>query len=167
MIPIAAVLLLIVLVLSIAVVVSNPGVFDLSIFGAKIAVNTAGVYFTGAGAMLVALLAASLLRTGIRRSMAKRHEISALRRAAGEGGATRSGSDRTPSVQKAAPATGEPGATGAAAATRGASQPHRAPTTPAGAPPASGTPAAGTTEAAERQALLEEADELTGEADGR
>ena len=167
MIPIAAVLLLIVLVLSIAVVVSNPGVFDLSIFGAKIAANTAGVYFTGAGAMLVALLAASLLRTGIRRSMAKRHEISALRRAAGQGGATRSGSDRTSSMQKPAPATGELGvAAGAAAAAPEPSQPRRAPTSPA-TPPASGTPAAGSTEAAEKQALLEEADELTGEADGR
>lgn len=85
MIPIAVVLLLIVAVFSIAVVVSNPGVQDLSIFGASIPVNDAGVYFTGAGAMLVLILALQLLRTGARREMARRKEIRALKSAAGEG----------------------------------------------------------------------------------
>lgn len=82
MVPIAAVLVLIVVIFSLAVVISNDGATQLSIFGAKISANTAGIYFTGAGAMLVLLLSLGLLRTGMKRMSAKRKELRTLQKAA-------------------------------------------------------------------------------------
>lgn len=84
MIPIAGVLLLIIVVFTVAVVVSNPGVSDLSIFGASIPTTPAGVYFTGAGAMLVLILAAALMRRGIKRELARRRQLNELKQAAGD-----------------------------------------------------------------------------------
>ena len=80
MVPIALILLAIVILFSVAVVVSNPVAVDLSIFGAHIPVSTPAVYFTGAGAMLVVLVALFLLRTGARRSMARRKEVRTLKK---------------------------------------------------------------------------------------
>jgi hypothetical protein len=168
MIPIAGVLLLIILVFSVAVVVSNPGVFELSIFGATIPVTAAGVYFTGAGAMLVLILAAALMRRGVRREMARRKQVRALQNAAGV--------KSLPTTSRAAKDSG-----GSQAADT-----SRAPGTPTTARTDSGTPArdgsgsataadegtdgskpeAGTT-LAERQALLDEAEELTGDGPDR
>jgi ABC-type nickel/cobalt efflux system permease component RcnA len=178
MVPIAAVLLLLIVAFSVAVVVSNPGVFDLSIFGAKITVNAAGVYFTGAGAMLILLLAAALMYTGLKRQRQRKKEIRRLKAAAGA---------------TSTPAATQP--TGAAVATAGADDDRSSAKTPSAAveadraketeaapkrvdfaepsdarpagtvaEPHTGEPAASdrpTTSAAERQAMLDEADALT------
>lgn len=164
MIPIAGVLLLIIIVFSVAVVVSNPGVFDLSIFGATIPVTTAGVYFTGAGAMLVLILAAALMRRGLRREMARRKQVRALQNAAGvkslpaasrptrpTGGARAAGTSQTPSAPSTAGTdTSSPSRDGSGSATAS----DESTTGP--------RPEAGTT-LAERQALQDEAEELTGD----
>jgi hypothetical protein len=157
MIPIALILLLIVILFSIAVVIGNPGVFDLSIFGAIIPVNTTGVYLTGAGAMLVLILALGLLRVGTRRSMARRKQVKALKQEANAGQPT------------AKPDTASPGS----AARTGADSPATAPGTPAHTKsdePAARHPdlpsnetadVSTTTSSAEREDLLAEVDETT------
>jgi hypothetical protein len=186
MVPVAAVLLLIVLVFSVAVVVSNPGVLDLSIFGAQVPVTLGGVFFSGAVTMLVVILAAALLRTGLRRSRAHRQEVRALKQAAGP---ARSGAS-TPRAGAAARAGKEGDQRGTA---QGSSQPaaHVAQPAPAEPPqvPVQGQeptrvseierapenerapkPAPAQepeTSEAERRALLEEAEELTGEREER
>jgi hypothetical protein len=102
MVPIALILLAIVILFSVAVVVSNPVAVDMSIFGAQIPVTTSAVYFTGAGAMLVVIVALFLLRTGARRSMARRKEVRTLRReakaqnATGTSGKNAAGASTTP-----------------------------------------------------------------------
>lgn len=193
MIPIAGLLLLIVVVFTVAVVVSNPEIFDLSIFGANIPVTAAGVYFVGAGAMLVLILAALLLRRGLKREMRRRRQVKALRTAAG--GATRPSSSRTEVADGSERTTHESSSTvtggaGVDRATTASAPDDAAPSRPVGASgtgasamgtdfvPAESTavptpredqqppsPAEPEVSAAERQALLEEAEELTG--DGR
>lgn len=148
MIPIAVVLLLIVAAFTIAVVVSNPGVQDLSVFGASIPVNDAGVYFTGAGAMLVVILALQLLRTGARREMARRKEIRALKSAAGEG--------QDPDADQQTDAYG--GETGKSSSSDDLTQETEK--SSLDLPDDAEQPK---TTSAERQALLDEADDLTGD----
>jgi protein-S-isoprenylcysteine O-methyltransferase Ste14 len=75
MIVLAAVLLVLVLVFSVAIVVSNPGIYELSIFRVLIPVTSAGVYFTGVGACLLTVLALWLLRTGIKRHRTQRNRL--------------------------------------------------------------------------------------------
>jgi hypothetical protein len=65
-------------------VVSNPDIYDLSIFGAVVKVNSAGIFITGAIAMAVTILALLLLRSGIRRGRARRTERKVLLQAAGD-----------------------------------------------------------------------------------
>jgi len=194
MIPIAGVLLLIVVVFTVAVVVSNPDVFNLSIFGANIPVTAAGVYFVGAGAMVVLILAALLLRRGLKRELRRRKQVKALRSAAG--GATRptpaqpevaagpestseeprstpsadTGVDRAPTEDAPGAAERRPvGASGTGASAMGTDVvPPELGADPAPATradPQPRQPAETEVSAAERQALLEEAEELTG--DGR
>ena len=64
MIVLALALLIIVLVFSVAIVVSNPDVYQLSLFRVLVPVTSAGVFFTGFGAALVTITALLLLRTG-------------------------------------------------------------------------------------------------------
>ena len=161
MIPIAVVLLLIVAVFSIAVVVSNPGVQELSIFGASIPVNDAGVYFTGAGAMLVLILALGLLRTGARRELVRRKEIRALKSAAGDG------PDRDADEKDADNSSDAYGEKSESPSLSDESRPADISTEE---PKKSSLDLPGDTEqpettAAERQALLDETDELTGDQD--
>jgi hypothetical protein len=99
----------------------------LSIFGAIISANTAGIFITGAVAMAVTILALLLLRSGIRRSRARRDRITAL-----------DASDE--------------------AAARGSSSPAETSMNPA-----SDLDSESSTAPAERQAMLDEADELTRE----
>ena len=75
MIVLALVLLIIVLVFSVAIVVSNPDVYQLSLFRVLVPVTSAGVFFTGFGAALVTIIALLLLRTGIRRSRETRRRL--------------------------------------------------------------------------------------------
>jgi type IV secretory pathway TrbL component len=78
MVVLAVILLVLVAVLVVAIFVSNPDIYELSIFGAVVPVTSAGVFITGAVAMAVIILALLLLRTGIRRGRARRKEIKAL-----------------------------------------------------------------------------------------
>jgi flagellar biosynthesis/type III secretory pathway M-ring protein FliF/YscJ len=78
MVALGLILLVLVAVLVIAIVVSNPQTYNLSIFGAVIPANGAGIFITGAIAMAVTILALLLLRTGIRRARARRKQLKAL-----------------------------------------------------------------------------------------
>jgi len=77
-VALALILLVLVAVLVVAIVVNNPQIYELSIFGAIISANTVGIFITGAVAMAVTILALLLLRSGIRRSRARRDRIKAL-----------------------------------------------------------------------------------------
>jgi hypothetical protein len=191
MIALAVVLLLIVVVFSVAVVISNPAIIDLSIFGAHVPVTAAGVYFNGAGAMLILVLALDLLRRGVRRQVRRRRREKSLRAVAsgatrapasdradgsrlsptagfadaGEskrtpdhepadaGGATRGRAGKSASVS----ADAENQETAASGADTRRTGPQEGEADPAGAT------ALGSASLLERQALLEEAEELTGD----
>ncbi len=72
MVVLGVILLVLVAVLVLAIFVSNPDIYDLSIFGAVVQVTSAGIFLTGAITMAVTILALLLLRTGIRRGRARR-----------------------------------------------------------------------------------------------
>jgi hypothetical protein len=78
MIVLALVLLIIVLVFSLAITLSNPDVYQLSLFRVLVPVTSAGVFFTGFGAALVTITALLLLRTGIRRSRETRRRLRSI-----------------------------------------------------------------------------------------
>jgi ABC-type nickel/cobalt efflux system permease component RcnA len=82
MVVLALVLLILVVVFSVAIVVSNPAVYDLSLFRVLVPVTSAGVYFTGIGAALVTVVALLLLRVGIRRSREQRQRLRTAEQAA-------------------------------------------------------------------------------------
>ena len=190
MIALAVVLLLIVAVFSVAVVISNPAIIDLSIFGAHLPVTAAGVYFNGAGAMLVLVIALDLLRRGVRRQVRRRRREKSLRAVAS--GATRApvddpadGARRSPAADPAdAERAAAPDAADADTARRGRGEksgnvsadaesgetaaPSADSTTPRpaqqdGESAPTGATALGSASVLERQALLEEAEELTGD----
>jgi hypothetical protein len=71
-------LLVLVAVLVVAIVVSNSEIYDLSIFGAVIPANAAGIFITGAVAMAVTILALLLLRRGVRRARERRARLKEL-----------------------------------------------------------------------------------------
>jgi len=78
MVAVALILLVLVAVLTVGIVVSNPDIYDLSIFGAVVRVSSAGIFLTGAITMALTIVALLLLRIGIRRGRARRKEIKAL-----------------------------------------------------------------------------------------
>ena len=92
MVVLALVLLIIVLVFSVAIVVSNPDVYSLSLFRVLVPVTSAGVFFTGFGAALVTIIALLLLRTGIRRTRETRRRLRKAELPATSGAGTTSGS---------------------------------------------------------------------------
>ncbi len=92
MIVLALVLLIIVLVFSVAIVVSNPDVYQLSLFRVLVPVTSAGVFFTGFGAALLTITALLLLRTGIRRSRETRRRLRTAARPATDSPGATSGS---------------------------------------------------------------------------
>jgi hypothetical protein len=61
-----------------AIFVSNPDIYDLSIFGAVVKVTSAGIFITGAITMAVTILALLLVRTGIRHGRARRKQLKEL-----------------------------------------------------------------------------------------
>jgi flagellar biosynthesis/type III secretory pathway M-ring protein FliF/YscJ len=150
MVALALVLLVLVAVLVAAIVFSNPQIHELSIFGAIIPVNTAGIFITGAVGMAVTILALLLLRSGIRRARARRDRIKALE--ASDQAAT-SGSSR--SVETSTTTTTK---TSSPSASSRALEPQASRNNPATDldSESSKTPA-------ERQAMLDEADDLTRE----
>jgi flagellar biosynthesis/type III secretory pathway M-ring protein FliF/YscJ len=129
MVPLALILLVLVAVLVVAILVSNPQTYDLSIFGAVIPVTSAGVFFTGAVAMAVTILALMLLRIGIRRARARRQQVKALEASRG--------------------------------AAAGTASPAETSSTDAPEKSALDLESESGTTAAERQAMLDEAEELT------
>jgi membrane protein implicated in regulation of membrane protease activity len=82
MVVLALVLLILVVVFSVAIVVSNPNVYDLSLFRVLVPVTSAGVYFTGVGAALLTVVGLLLLRLGIRRSREHRQRLRTAEQAA-------------------------------------------------------------------------------------
>ena len=147
MVVLAVILLVLVAVLVVAVVVSNPEIYDLSIFGAVIPVNSAGVFFTGAVAMAVTILALLLLRTGIRRAQARRKQLKEL-----EG----SGAAPTPAETSTTTTTTK------STSTTVTNKPVEPEVAKEKSPlDLEGKDGEASTTAAERQAMLDEADELT------
>jgi preprotein translocase subunit SecG len=78
MVVLALILLVLVAVLVVAIVVSNSEVYDLSIFGAVLPANAAGIFITGAVAMAITILALLLLRLGLRRARERRKRMKEL-----------------------------------------------------------------------------------------
>ena len=74
MIVVALVLLVLVAVFTLAIVLSNPDVYELSLFRVLIPVTSAGVYLTGVGAAVLILVALAMLRAGLRRRRVRRLE---------------------------------------------------------------------------------------------
>jgi flagellar biosynthesis/type III secretory pathway M-ring protein FliF/YscJ len=148
MVVLAVILLVLVAVLVVAIVVSNPQPYELSIFGAIIPANAAGIFITGAVTMAVALLAVLLLRMGIRRARARRNKLKALEASdeAATSGATQTSTTTTKTK------------TSSTTVTSGALEPEAS-----NEKPASDLERESATTPAERQAMLEEADELTRE----
>jgi hypothetical protein len=141
----ALILLVLVAVLVVAIVVSNPQPYELSIFGAIVPANTAGIFLTGAAAMAVTIVALLLLRTGIRRARARRKHLKEL-----ESLPPVAASDSTSPAEAPAKTTGpETSKDPSPDTSRDTSvlEPERQ----------------SSTTAAERQAMLDEADELTRE----
>jgi predicted lipid-binding transport protein (Tim44 family) len=156
MVVLALVLLILVVVFSVAIVVSNPTVYNLSLFRVLVPVTSAGVYFTGIGAALLTVIALLLLRVGIRRSREQRQRL----RAAEQGASTPATSSAVPSGAGSSVRTdGAAGDEPAADTARRTNDPD--------APATSGPPAnleldpPRTRSVEERRALLDEADELS------
>lgn len=82
MVVLGLVLIVLVVLLSTAVALSNPEVLDLDLFGAHVPATLGGVFFTGAGAMLVALLGLVLIQRGIVRARRQRKALKSKANAA-------------------------------------------------------------------------------------
>jgi hypothetical protein len=153
MVVLALVLLILVVVFSVAIVVSNPAVYDLSLFRVIVPVTSAGVYFTGIGAALLTVVALLLLRLGIRRSRERRQRLRTAEQAA-IGSA--SGRATTPSGGTGSPAADKESvpSTDRLVDDPDASEPSGPTSNLELDPPTASTPA-------ERRALLDEVDELS------
>lgn len=149
MVVLGLILLVLVAVLVIAIFVSNPDIYDLSIFGAVLEVTSAGIFITGAITMAVTILALLLLRTGIRRGRARRKQLKEL-----------AASDADAAGDSSTPA--ETSTTRTTTKTKSTTVTSK-PTEPEAARERSSLDVEGesSTTAAERQAMLDEADALT------
>jgi hypothetical protein len=146
MVAVALILLVLVAVLTVGIAVSNPDIYDLSIFGAVVKVSSVGIFLTGAITMALTVVALLLLRIGIQRGRARRKEIKELQAA----------SDKAPASSE------EDSTTSKASDTSTASD--SAPTEPASTTKGKSSPEVegeSSTTAAERQAMLDEADAIT------
>jgi hypothetical protein len=149
MVVLGLILLVLVAVLAIAIFVSNPDIYDLSIFGAVLKVTSGGIFITGAITMAVTILALLLLRTGIRRGRARRQRLKEL-----------AASDAAAADASTAPAeTSTTRTTTKTSSTTVTSRPAQ----PEATKEKSSVDAEGqsSTTAGERQAMLDEADALT------
>lgn len=165
MVPIAVVVILVVIVFTVAVVLA-PDPATLSIFGAQINTNTAGVYFTGAVTMLVLLLALMLFRAGLSRMARQRKEIRSLKEKAEVGPGTpkqkKSGAPAEPKQKKSA---GTKNRSTAATGKPATSEPRSSES--AGTAPAEPESTESPTTSADRQSLLDETDAVLGDEDRR
>jgi hypothetical protein len=105
MIAVALILLVLVAVLTLGIFVSNPDIYDLSIFGAVVKVSSAGIFLTGAIAMALTIVGVLLLRIGIRRSRARRKEIRALQASSDKAPAGLEADSTTTNVADTSPAS--------------------------------------------------------------
>ena len=159
MVVLALVLLILVVVFSVAIVVSNPTVYNLSLFRVLVPVTSAGVYFTGIGAALLTVIALLLLRVGIRRSREQRQRLRAA-----EQGAT-----STPTTTSATPSGAGSSVRSDETAGDGAAADSAQQTKDADAPGTSGPPSnleldpPPAMPVGERRALLDEVDDLSRE----
>jgi hypothetical protein len=149
-VTLALILLVLVAVLAVAIVVSNPEIYELSIFGAIVPANSAGIFITGAVAMAVTVLALLLLRSGIRRSRARRDRIRALETSEEAAASGSSGPAETSTTTTTK--------TSSATVTNGALEPQASTSNRA-----SDLDSESATTPAERKAMQDEADELTRE----
>ena len=154
MIAVALILLVLVAVLTVGIAVSNPDVYDLSIFGAVVKVSSIGIFLTGAITMALTVVALLLLRIGIRRGRARRKEFKELQ----------AGSDNVPASSEEASTTSKTSDTSTAsesATTEPAKTTTTAPVETATEKPSPEAEAKSSTTAAERQEMLDEADAIT------
>jgi hypothetical protein len=148
MVVLGLILLVLVAVLVLAIFVSNPDIYDLSIFGAVLKVTSAGIFITGAITMAVTILALLLVRTGIRRGQARRKQLKELE-ASDAGAASESTTPAETSTTRTTTKTSSTTVT-------------TKPAEPAAAKEKSSDDVEGrSATAAERQAMLDEADALT------
>jgi hypothetical protein len=154
MIAIALILLVLVAVLTVGIAVSNPDVYDLSIFGAVVKVSSIGIFLTGAITMALTVVALLLLRIGIRRGRARRKEIKELQAA----------SDNVPAGSDEGSTSSETSDTSTASDSVTTEQAKTTTTEPAKTATEKPSPEAegkSSTTAAERQAMSDEADAIT------
>jgi hypothetical protein len=154
MVIVALVLLILVVVFSVAIVVSNPAVYDLSLFRVIVPVTSAGVYFTGVGAALLTVVALLLLRLGIRRSRERRQRLKTAEQAAIGSAAEAASGTRSPVRSGSAADKESVPSTDRLADDPDASEPSGPTSNLELDPPTATTPA-------ERKALLDEVDELS------
>jgi hypothetical protein len=148
MVAVALILLVLVAVLTVGIVVSNPDIYDLSIFGAVVRVSSAGIFLTGAITMALTIVALLLLRIGIRRGRARRKEIKALQ----------ASSDKVPSETTSPEDSTTSKTSDSSTATDSATT---EPTTTTKEESSLELDGKSSTTAAERQAMLDEADAVT------
>jgi hypothetical protein len=146
MVAVALILLVLVAVLTVGIAVSNPDIYDLSIFGAVVKVSSVGIFLTGAITMALTVVALLLLRIGIRRGRARRKEIKELQAASDKAPAS-SEEDSTTSKTSDTSTASDSATTEPAHTTKEASSPE--------------VEGGSSTTAAERQAMLDEADAIT------
>jgi hypothetical protein len=146
MVAVALILLVLVAVLTVGIAVSNPDIYDLSIFGAVVKVSSVGIFLTGAITMALTVIALMLLRMGIRRGRARRKEIKELQAASDKVPAS-SEEDSTTS-KTSDNSTASDSATAEPATTEEKSNPEV-------------ERGESSTTAAERQAMVDEADAIT------
>jgi hypothetical protein len=158
MVVLGIVVIVLAVLLGVAVVVSNPVIYDLHLFGAQLPVTMAGVFFTGAGAMLATLLGLLLIQRGIVRA---RRRSKARKLAARPTAPAAPIQGREPSRSTTGPAaTSAPRSAAGSAASAGSTGP--APANVVGTQPASTPRADGPASTAEeRAALLAEAEQAT------
>ena len=85
MVVLALILLVLVAVLAVGIAVSNPDIYDLSIFGAVVTASSSASSSPAQSPWQSPSLALLLLRTGIRRGRARRKEIKELQAASDKG----------------------------------------------------------------------------------
>ena len=146
MIAVGLILLVLVAVLTLGIFVSNPDIYDLSIFGAVVKVSSAGIFLTGAIAMALTIVGVLLLRIGIVRSRARRKEIKALQASSDKATASPEADSTTTKASDTSPASDSAGTELASTTSEKSSL------EPEGE---------SSTTAAERQAMIDEAEAIT------
>ena len=158
MVAVGLILLVLVAVLTVGIAVSNPDIYELSIFGAVVNVSSLGIFLTGAITMALALIALLLLRIGIRRGRARRREMKELQTASGTAPASPEDDSATSKTDATSSTASDTSTAGDSATTEPTSTPKEKSSLE--------MKDESTTTAAERQAMLDEADAITRDEPG-